>query len=91
VNDLAKFLLDRIGEDQQAARRFKPLTGDESLYEAWFSLSRVLDECLAKSEVIGVALSECLSSGRHTDESAVLRWLAFPYRNHPDFREEWRP
>jgi hypothetical protein len=25
------------------------------------------------------------------DNPSVVQWLALPYADHPDYREEWRP
>lgn len=56
---------------------------------------RVLAACEAKRRIIDVAvpLSEWTEMGSATDEDgwAILRALALPYADHPDYRGEWRP
>lgn len=89
--NLADFLLARIAEDEAMARadlalRFVPSleprimgTGGEPTDRA-----RVLAECEAKRRI--VEWDEV-----QLEEHPVLRFLALPYADHPDYREEWKP
>ncbi len=57
--------------------------------------SRVLAECEAKRRIV----DECTpwvsepsdDYGAQTVSEMTLRFLALPYADHPDYRQEWRP
>ena len=51
--------------------------------------ARVLAECKAKRRIVLGSPPMHLHDG--PSESWVLRELALPYADHPDYREEWRP
>jgi hypothetical protein len=84
---LTEFLLARIAEDEAAVRREMP-----GRWTNWLAqtrpglvpdldprLKRALAECEAKRRIVDVA-----------DEApGVLRFLALPYAEHADYREEW--
>lgn len=58
------------------------------------SPARVLAECEAKRHIINLhaeAVAESMRSGSTWAYGEVLRRLALPYADHPDYREEWRP
>jgi len=95
---LVDFLLARIAEDEGANRR-----GPEP--ESWcdrggglhLSHARVAAECEAKRRIV-----EPWSSDPHSENNwrfgihaaaheVVLRFLALPWADHPDYRSEWRP
>jgi len=84
--DLAEFLLARIAEDEAAY---------ESAYVAYldgfpFTPTRVLAECETKRRIVEL----CAYWQRPVDGldgEDILRLLALPYADHPDYREEWRP
>lgn len=56
--------------------------------------SRALAECEAKRRIVD-ALSEQIDLSHHeqtiADARYMLRFLALPFADHPDYREEWRP
>ena len=58
----------------------------------YFSPARVLAECAAKRAVIEY-LAPDLGRGYSSSDTAeeVLRILALPYADHPDYDEAWRP
>lgn len=103
MSDLVEFLLARVDEDEAVARRVQGRTrheppptiggiGDVGL--VGYPYRRALAECEAKRRVVEESreYSPELAEG---DNGAwafdlVLRALALPYAEHPDFREEWR-
>ncbi len=68
----------RIARHTSGGRRSEHLDGVPSP-------PRVLAECEAKRRLLGWARIE------HRNTNPVLRLLALPYADHPDYREEWRP
>jgi len=67
-------------------------------------LDRLKAECEAKRGAIEAAWQDhsqiegewgsCRSREQMSakdDNPAVVEWLALPYADHPDYREEWRP
>jgi hypothetical protein len=96
---LAEFLLARVADDAKWGRdrqhedfrkhrlrvRRAHLAPDDPI--------RVLADCAGKQRIV----EEC--DPERTDAAAggsgladrVLRELALPYADHPDYREEWRP
>jgi hypothetical protein len=101
VVTLTEFLLARIAEDEVAAREPQWLAleyGVDSAGRAAFS-SRVLAECEAKRRIVE-ELSPAVDYDRdrfivqstlEAAATASLRFLALPYADHPDYREEWKP
>ncbi len=84
---LAQFLLARIAEDEMVAKEV-PGPSDETGLSWWgeyghlsVSPARVLADCEAKRRI----------AHRPNCPPWVLRYLALPYTDHPDYREEWRP
>jgi len=56
--------------------------------------SRVLAECEAKRQIVerAAGLSEMIEPPTTlTLRDDVLKLLALPYADHPDYRKEWRP
>lgn len=49
---------------------------------------RVLAECEAKREIVERSLS---NTGVTVADDWPLHFLALPYSDHPDYREEWKP
>ena len=87
---LTDFLLARIAEDEDAARRVG--TVRQPLDQA--SYFRVLAECDAKRRIVGLhheILTICQGCANESYPCRTLRALALPYADHPDYREEWRP
>lgn len=141
MSDLATFLLDRIAEDEAAARAAEvaskyewsdnafteavELADNEGALEAAtkhiarHDPARVLAECEAKRKIVErreelegmvrAVLEATQVVPPAADEQAavdfavtgvrggivtcddILRRLALPYANHPDYRDEWRP
>ena len=62
--------------------------------------ARVLAECEAKRRIVEelaipyIAERRRLMNGQPSwgdEHPELLLWLALPYADHPDYREEWRP
>ena len=86
---LTEFLLARIAEDERRVgfvRGFIPDEGDQGEY---INPARVLAECEAKRRIVEHCDFDHLA--RSPGDPYVLRLLALPYADHPDYREEWRP
>jgi hypothetical protein len=98
VTTLADFLLARIADDQAAGEQAVTWPTQNGL--AWIgptpqaatllaiSGHRMLAECDAKRRIVEAMVEvglEFLTPG------LVLRRLALPYVDHPDFSEEWKP
>ena len=83
---LTDFLLARIAEDAEWALR-EPRC-ECSVHEPGCA-PRILDECEAKRRIVDKVYDVRGVAGIHLDE--VLRLLALPYADHPDYRDEWRP
>lgn len=97
---LTDFLLARITEDEAAARAATTGTLASSLsvweaedrpgvFELLIDPTRVLTECEAKQGIVDAWIGGVLGSG--TGPFHVLRLLALPYADHPDYDPEWRP
>lgn len=101
---IAEFLLDRVTEDEDAARlatdRYWRYPGITHL--ARQSPDRVLAECEAKRRIVGL-LTDALDA--RADRDPDSKWagdlhlnalylsteaLASVYADHPDYRDEWR-
>jgi len=100
---LNEFLLARIAEDEAVARdalAAEIYTVEHEHMERWHP-ARVLAECEAKRGIVELAMSWAQTAEAHPefrDAGAisielgyVLRRLAQPYADHPDYREEWKP
>lgn len=53
--------------------------------------ARVLAEVAAKRSMIGRIDSHATIMGWDEVHGDLLRLLALPYADHPDYRDEWRP
>lgn len=103
---LTEFLLARIAEDEAVAREAIDC-GPEWVHEAMrygANPARVLAECEAKRRIVEYRYSWNLEAERMSEPpfgpifeakvsaaDAVLRALALPYADHPDYDEVWRP
>jgi len=100
MTTLTEFLLARIAEREMLARDMQhmaaigrpllELRGGGTLGRDLVDPARVLAECEAKREVVNAA-GYHLEFGRVTPESedlalSILRALALPYADHPDYR-----
>jgi hypothetical protein len=96
MSELADFLLARIVEDEQRARELQAAYDRDEVRPPGrlvnlFALvvpSHVLAECEAKRQIIDWTQGWRIVP--FTGDS-LLRCLALPYADHPDFRPEWRP
>jgi hypothetical protein len=68
----------------------------DGLHIARWHPGRVLAECEAKrwlistrTSVIRMTWVECMGARIDNPEPLELRVLAFPYADHPDYRQEW--
>ena len=79
---LTEFLLARIAEDGRYIADFNPAR-------------YVVAECEAKRQLVELANGALCDRGFDDDgkyiSSMVLRWLAFPYADHADYQQEWKP
>lgn len=68
--------------------------GDARHIARW-NPARVLAECEAKRRIVAVCEPQLGSGGGHDEEAvlanSVLRALADPYADHPNYQQEWRP
>ncbi|MDR7253693.1 hypothetical protein J2X46_002683 [Nocardioides sp. BE266] len=100
MSDLTDFLLARVAEDADVAR-VAGASDPSSRSSIWTSLrsgragvcdhgprgsveiqpDRVVAECEAKRLIVK----------RWGGHDPIIRLLALPYADHPDYREEWRP
>ena len=87
---LAEFLLARIAEDEcdLIVHRVGCQFIESDTYSACDcgEPERLAQRCEAKRRIV-----EHLSEWHEWNEDPLLRLLALPYADHPDFREEWRP
>ncbi|MPY55615.1 DUF6221 family protein [Streptomyces acidicola] len=103
MDDLIAFLRARLDDDEQLGEIHKPDCDARIPYEWEFVCrcglpARRSGDIAAKREVIKFAAwldqnragSEFME-GRAQSARHVLRLLALPYADHPDYREEWRP
>lgn len=79
---LVEFLLARVAEVEQAARRATDLGDMEPL---WYP-DTILAECEAKRRII-----EEWGPFETYNGEELLKVLALPYADHPDYRQEWKP
>ena len=75
---LAEFLLARIAEDEEFFQ--SPHWRRQEISK------QLLVDCEAKRRIVKDATAVPTISMRH-----VLRLLAMPYADHPDYNQEWRP
>jgi hypothetical protein len=104
MRDVSEFLLARATDDEELARQYgDPRALRSSL--AWapdvgrpvleIDPSRMAAECEAKRRVVAqfieaVANYDIGPQGEVARLTFVLRALALPYADHPDYQPEWR-
>lgn len=71
-----------LGSNQNSMLRVR---GRDAEHIAAWHPTRVLAECRAKRQVLDAVAADGAT------RELVLRSLALPYADHPDYREEWRP
>lgn len=104
MNELAEFLLARVGEDETVARaaRGSGVHDDRPVVKEWIGLAnpeRMLVWSDARRRIValhqnasGAAQNGAACSGcGHPEPCPTLRLMALPFADHPDYREEWRP
>ena len=104
MNELAEFLLARVGEDERVARaaRGAGLHDNRPAVKEWFGVAhpdRMLVWSDARRRIValhhavrgaGDGEVRCAGCG-HPPPCPTLRLMSLPWADHPDFREEWRP
>jgi hypothetical protein len=105
VNELAEFLLARVGEDEAVARavRGSGVHDDRPLVKEWIGVAnpqRMLVWSDARRRIVALhrtatgagtdAAATCGGCG-HPEPCPTLRLMALPFADHPDYREDWRP
>ena len=101
MTDLIRFLLARLTDEEyylhhpvQDESRDQP--HDPRLVAGgWWPPARVIAECEAKRRILLFAQdpqrwSPAAARADPETVEAVLRCLALPYADHPDYRPEWR-
>jgi hypothetical protein len=82
---LTEFLLARIAEDEAEMQRA----------DFVWDYQRLLAECEAKRRIVKTRPFKLLAGAeeRQADRlrDQVLRLLALPYADHPDYQQEWKP
>ncbi len=85
---LTEFVLARIADHEDGVRMY-PFTVDDPEW-APFELAK----CAAEREIVAL-LADTDAGGMHPDAwtvmKQVVRFMALPYADHEDYREEWRP
>jgi hypothetical protein len=94
TQDLVRFLLRRVDEDEAQLKRLSRRGAAETGVQA---VVRLQAEAATKRKLIG-CLQQLFVLRDQPAEKAVrdqagqmLRTLAAPYADHPDYRREWRP
>lgn len=81
MTDIATFIRDRLDEDEQWAIDTDHAEG-------------MLPEVQAKAGILDVHLSGealCDRCAGSPEDCPTLRWLAYPYAEHPSYSEAWLP
>lgn len=90
---LLGFLLARIAEDETRAGKATesfPSDGPDAATFRWLG-ERVVSDCKAKRQTV-TYLSRRLGQRSGGDMAEmVLKHLATPYSDHPDYRADWSP
>jgi hypothetical protein len=98
MTDLLRFLLARLTDEEYHVHHpAQDISHDRALTASgWWSPARVVAECEAKRRILLMAEQPPRWPGPAAPPDpdtvqAVLRYLALPYADHPDYRPEWRP
>ncbi|MGY1774082.1 DUF6221 family protein [Blastococcus sp. SYSU D00813] len=73
-----------LGSNQNSMLRVR---GRDAEHIAAWNPARVIDECRAKRRVVEAGAGAGVDVATH---DLVLRTLALPYAEHPEYRAEWR-
>lgn len=106
MDDLVKFLRARLDEERTEAEKqpdgeeamldgWEIIATAESNYPCYEYLRiakrRVLADVEAKRRIVARVEHHASLMGRDEIHDDLLRLLALPYADHPDYREDWRP
>ncbi len=89
---ITEFVLDRVGEEEAAARTWMQLPLQRTPPKTTSDLSDVRDpaqllaECEARRALI---LGRLRDHGQDESGDEVVRCLAAVYANHPDYNPDW--
>ncbi len=93
---LVGFLLARFDDDETSVWQGECRCDDER-FKRPDCPDRVLADCEMKRRIAGLLAEdwriskEKLPAQLTAHDPLLLRLLALPYSDHPDYREEWRP
>lgn len=97
ANDIVRFLLDRIDEDDDELRRLSRQDAKTDIStDGLRATDRLRAEIIAKRHVIGdlqqLLVLRDLPAEKTVRDAAIqaLRALAAPYAEHRNYRSEWR-
>lgn len=105
MNELAEFLLARIGEDEAVAQAASGsgVHDERPAVKEWIALANPLRMIVwsdARRRIValhhaaspnGTADQDVCAGCGHPDPCPTMRLMALPFADHPDYREEWRP
>jgi len=78
---LTEFLLARIAEDEANL---------PDGFDCWYKPERYATECVVKRRIVEWAIG-WLENDYAPQNETLLKLLALPYDDHPDFRLVWYP
>lgn len=94
---LTEFLLARLAEDEAAASPYESAVMAENPTAVFgfgqvttATQRRALAEVEAKRQLIRLLALQRETTPTANVEYEALLWLALPYADHPNYREEWR-
>lgn len=96
---LADFLLARIAEDESEANYLRNVGVQGAQFGSVNgSLAHLIDRALAECEAKRQVVQHCQEAAKVMSDDRTAEWLgddvvlflAQPYAEHEDFREEWR-
>jgi hypothetical protein len=97
---LTEFLLARIAEDEAVARWGRlvddPSDPDSGMTILRWDHARLIAECESKRRIIdectgGLKYDVSCGEGHWGNFENILRILAAPYADHPDYLPKWKP
>jgi Family of unknown function (DUF6221) len=97
MNDLVRFLLARIEDDEAVAKKLsrERARNGRTGPDGALSLERLRAECVAKRELIGtlqqlfVLRDQPLEKPVRDAAAQMLQTLAVPYADHSAYRDTW--
>ena len=87
---LTEFLLARIAEQEARLHDMRRSSAVPSSMLVNKTIGVALAECEAKRRIVESYVAE-FGPGDWLVDHDVLRLLALPYADHPDYRQKWRP